>query len=180
MSPEQLEAVVAEMEDSDNKVGTFRACFPFLCLLVGFVTGAPCFVVGIACGLLTICLAGINPFKGENLMLDGLKRMAIPLVATIGFVFMSSVIKAIGLTEIVANWLAPVLDISPILVMVFVSAVSGGITQSYSASGAMTIPLLPVVIAAGANPLAACVAACGPAAITQHFLTGGRLLTYRR
>ena len=173
MTPAEAEKMLADTEENDKQISTFKACLPFLVLVLGFITGTPVFIVGMACGLLVILLARMTPSLGEQEMLKGLRRMAIPLVATIGFVFMSSVIKAIGLTDIVSAALEPFLNISPILVMLFVSVLAGTVTQSYSASGALTIPLITVVINAGANPLAACIAACGGAAIMQHFLTGG-------
>ena len=174
MTPAEAEKMLAETEGEDRqRVSTFTACLPFLALVAGFVTGTPVFIVGMACGLLVIILARINPAKGEQEMLKGLSRMAVPIVATIGFVFMSSVIKAIGLTALVSDALEPFLAFSPILVMLFVSVLAGTVTQSYSASGALTIPLITIVIGAGASPLAACIAACGGAAIMQHFLTGG-------
>lgn len=168
---EQLRLIDEEM--GGGNIGTFRAFLPFIALVLGFVTGAPVFLVGIACSVFVILLAGINPVKGESEMLKGLTRMAIPLVATIGFVFMSSVIKAIGLIDVVSEFLDPFLSISPILVIWGCSVLAGTVTQSYSASGALTIPLISVVIQSGADPLAACIAACGGAAIMQHFLTGG-------
>lgn len=174
MSREQAEAMLAETEGEDaKKTSSGKAFLPFLLLMAGFAAGFPVFLVGIACGALTILMAHVKPSEGEQMMLAGLRRMAIPLVATIGFVFMGSVIKAIGLTQTINSALSPLLDISPIMVMVLVSCFAGTVTQSYSASGALTIPLMPVVIAAGVSPLAACIAACGPAAIFQHFLTGG-------
>lgn len=174
MSREEAEAMLAETEGEDaKKTSSGKAFLPFLLLMIGFAAGFPVFLVGIACGALTIIMARVKPAEGEQMMLAGLRRMAIPLVATIGFVFMGSVIKAIGLTQTINMILSPLLDISPIMVMVLVSCFAGTVTQSYSASGALTIPLMPVVIAAGTSPLAACIAACGPAAIFQHFLTGG-------
>ncbi len=174
MSREEAEKMLAETEGADAaKTSSGKAFLPFLLLMIGFAVGFPVFIVGIACGALTLVMAHVNASRGEQMMIDGLKRMAIPLVATIGFVFMGSVIKAIGLTATINTILQPLLDISPIMVMLLVSLVAGTVTQSYSASGALTIPLMPVVIAAGASPLAACIAACGPAAIFQHFLTGG-------
>lgn len=174
LSPEEAEKILAQTEEADNrKISAGKAFIPFLLLMIGFAVGFPVFIVGIACGALTIVMARISATQGEQFMLDGLKRMSIPLVATIGFVFMGSVIQAIGMTQTINLILKPFLDISPILVMILVSCFAGTVTQSYSASGALTIPLMPVVIAAGASPLAACIAACGPAAIFQHFLTGG-------
>lgn len=174
LTPEQAQKILQCMEKEDtNNISSWKAFFPFLLMMIGFAVGLPVFIVGITCGLITILMARVNPAKGEAQMIDGLKRMSIPLVATIGFVFMGSVIKAIGLTETINTALKPVLDFSPILIMILVSCIAGLITQSYSASGALTIPLLPVIIGAGVTPLAAAIAACGPAAIFQHFLTGG-------
>lgn len=174
MSREQAEKMLAETEGEDaKKTSSGKAFLPFLLLMIGFAVGLPVFIVGIACGTLTLVMAHVQPSRGEKMMIEGLKRMSIPLLATIGFVFMGSVIKTIGLTATISTILQPLLNISPLMVMILVSLFAGTVTQSYSASGALTIPLMPVVIAAGASPLAACIAACGPAAIFQHFLTGG-------
>lgn len=174
LSREQAEALLASTESEDiKKISSWKAFFPFLLMMVGFAVGFPVFIVGITCGLITLIMSGTKPSEGESQMINGLKLMSIPLVATIGFVFMGSVIKAIGMTQTINTVLQPVLDISPLLVMILVSCIAGLVTQSYSASGALTIPLLPVIIAAGVSPLAAAIAACGPAAIFQHFLTGG-------
>ena len=160
LSREQAEALLASTESEDiKKISSWKAFFPFLLMMVGFAVGFPVFIVGITCGLITLIMSGTKPSEGESQMINGLKLMSIPLVATIGFVFMGSVIKAIGMTQTINTVLQPVLDISPLLVMILVSCIAGLVTQSYSASGALTIPLLPVIIAAGVSPLAAAIAA---------------------
>lgn len=174
LTSEQAQKVFESLAKEDpNQISAWKAFLPFLLMMVGFAVGFPVFLVGITCGLITIIMARVSPSKGETQMIEGLKKMSIPLVATIGFVFMGSVIKAIGMTDTINAALKPALDISPIMVMILVSCIAGMVTQSYSASGALTIPLLPVIIGAGVTPLAVAIAACGPAAIFQHFLTGG-------
>ncbi|MBC2882317.1 citrate transporter [Campylobacter sp. Marseille-Q3452] len=173
LSRQEIEKILEDFKDTDSRITSFKAFLPFILLLAGFVSGLPIFIVGMACGVVVIFLARLAPGKGENMMIEGLTRMAIPLVATIGFLFMSGVIKNIGMIDSIRSILEPLLNISPILVMLMVSIFAGIITQSYSASGALTIPMLTVVISAGADPLAACVAAAGGSALTQHFLTGG-------
>ena len=175
LSKEQTNEMVKELERSSEskQVSAFIAFLPFIVLILGFIVGLPVFIVGVVCGVLVMLLAKINLAQGEAMMIEGLQRMAIPLVATIGFLYMSGAIKHIGLINTIGELLEPMLSVSPILVMLLVSIFAGTITQSYSASGALTIPMLTVVIAAGANPLAACVAAASGSALTQHFLTGG-------
>ncbi len=170
---EELQKTLAAMDTESKGINPWIAFLLFAALVAGFITGLPIFVVGLACGTLTIILARISPSTGESYMLKGLTSMAIPLVATIGFVFMGSVINAIGLTEVVKTAIEPALSVSPLGVMLIVSVLAAGVTQSYSASVALTLPMLQVVIAAGANPLAACLCGCGCGAIMQHFLTGG-------
>lgn len=172
-SPQEVQAFLNETEESDKKISTFVAFLPFLVLIGGFVAGLPVFIVGVVCSLLVSFLAKVKFGEGEKLMIQGLTRMAIPLVATIGFIFMSSVIKNIGLTDLLREAMEPLLNISPIMVMLLVSILAGLVTQSYSASGAVTIPMLTVVLSTGADPLAACIAAAGGSALMQHFLTGG-------
>lgn len=173
LTPEQMEAIAAEYERNDKGISTGVAFFPFLVLLTGFVLGFPVFLVGLVAGLSTIFLAKINPKTGEAYMLEGVGKIATPIVATIGFLFMSAMIKNVGLVDQLGKIMAPALEISPVLVMWVLAALTGLLTQSYAASGAVILPILQVVINAGADPLAAVIAAGGGASTMQYFLTGG-------
>ena len=115
----------------------------------------------------------MNPSKSETDMINGVKRASIPIVATISFLFMSGVINKIGLVDVISNIMAPLVSISPVYTMLFVSALAGFITQSNAASVAIDVPFLQVVLAAGADPLPAACAAAGGSAVTQYYLTGG-------
>lgn len=173
LTPEQMEAIAAEYERNDRGISTGVAFTPFLILLVGFVLGFPVFLVGLVAGVSTIFLAKLNTKQGEAYMLEGVGKIATPIVATIGFLFMSATIRNVGLVDLIGKVMGPALDISPVLVMWVIAALTGLLTQSYAASGAVLLPILQVVIAAGADPLAAVIAAAGGASTMQYFLTGG-------
>ena len=141
---------------------------------MGFSFGYPVFVIGVFCAVLTALLAKISLGTSEEAMLKGVERIAVPLVATIGFLFMSAVIKNVGIIDYVSKWFDPLLDISPELTMLFVSALTGLITQSNSASAAIVVPFLTIVLGYdGVNVLAAAAAAAGGSAVMQYYLTGG-------
>jgi hypothetical protein len=169
----EVERIAAEYERNDKGIPTLTAYVPFIALVVGFVAGLPIFLVGLVCGLLTIVLAKMSPKNGEFAMLDGVGKIATPLVATIGFLFMSGTIRAVGLTDVISNLIGPVLHVAPVQIMLLVAALTALLTQSYGASVAVVVPMLQVVLKTGADPLAAAVAAAGGAAIMQYFLTGG-------
>lgn len=147
---------------------------PFLLLVIGFSLGYPVFLVGFVVSVLVMLLGKSNVQSAEASMLKSVERVAVPLIATIGFLYMSGVIGAIGITELLANWFDPLLGSAPIITMLLVSAIAGTLTQSNSASAAVILPVLTLVMAQGdVNPLAAAAAAVGPTAIMQYFLTGG-------
>ncbi len=149
------------------------AIFPFLLFCVGFVLGFPVFIVGSVCAILVAILAKREMHQSETDMIDGVKKAAIPVVATISFLYMSGVINKIGLVGIISDLMGPLVTISPIYSMLFVSALAGFITQSNAAAVAIDVPFLQVVLAAGADPLTAACAAAGGSAVTQYYLTGG-------
>ncbi|MDR1708507.1 MAG: citrate transporter [Candidatus Accumulibacter sp.] len=173
LSQEQMESIAAEYEKNDSGISTFTAFLPFLILVVGFVLGFPIFLVGLVSGLATIFFAKISPKKGEAYMLEGVGKIATPIVATIGFLFMSAVIRNVGLVELIGKLMEPALKVSPLFVMWIVAALAGLLTQSYGASAAVVVPIFQVVVNAGADPLAAVIAAGGGASTMQYFLTGG-------
>ncbi|SFT33679.1 Na+/H+ antiporter NhaD [Selenomonas sp. GACV-9] len=165
-----------EVERSFANVSEYSfglAVFPFLLFCAGFVLGFPVFIVGSVCAILVGLLAKMELHKSENEMIDGVKKAAIPIVATISFLFMSGVINKIGLVDVIADIMGPFVTVSPIYSMLFVSALAGFITQSNAASVAIDVPFLQVVLAAGADPLTAACAAAGGSAVTQYYLTGG-------
>ena len=164
---------VARSLSNKSGISFSLAIFPFLLFCIGFVLGIPVFVDGTVCAILVAILAKMNPSKSETDMIDGVKRASIPIVATISFLFMSGVINKIGLVDVISNIMAPLVSISPVYTMHFVSALAGFITQSNAASVAIDVPFLQVVLAAGADPLTAACAAAGGSAVTQYYLTGG-------
>lgn len=164
---------VAKSLSNKSGISFSLAIFPFLLFCIGFVFGIPVFVDGTVCAILVAILAKMNPSKSETDMINGVKRASIPIVATISFLFMSGVINKIGLVDVISNIMAPLVSISPVYTMLFVSALAGFITQSNAASVAIDVPFLQVVLAAGADPLTAACAAAGRSAVTQYYLTGG-------
>lgn len=156
-----------------NKIPFSIAIIPFIVFVVGFVGGFPLFITGIICGIITILLAKIRLNEGEAFMLMGVQRIATPLVATIGFLYMSSVMDKIGLVNTISTILEPIIGFSPVLIMLFVSSIAGFFTQSNAAAAAIIIPFLKIVLNAGADPLAAACAAAGGSAVWQYYLTGG-------
>ncbi|MBR8462117.1 citrate transporter [Campylobacter sp. faydin G-105] len=171
---DDIEKIVKEFEYNEKSIPTFKAFLPFLMLFMGFILGYPVFIVGVASAIFTILLSTINFKNGEQHMLEGVSKIAIPLVATIGFLFMSATIKQIGLAKVIADIFTPMLTYAPLQTMLIVSALAGLITQSNAASVAITIPFLQAALALGtADPLPLAVMAAGGSAMLQYYLTGG-------
>lgn len=168
-----IEDIINRSIEGVQEVPLFKAIFPFIFLLVGFVLGIPIVVVGIAAGIITTLLASKSFIEGEKAMMEGLTKIITPLFATVSFLFMSAVINHIGLIGIISNVMEPFLVFAPIQIMILVAAVTAFLTQSNAASIAIIIPFLTIVIDSGANPFAAAVAAAGAPAIMQYYLTGG-------
>ncbi len=174
LTKEEFEEIIKDIKEADDNKAFWFGLIPFLVLVVGFSFGYPVFVIGVFCAVLTALLAKISLGTSEEAMLKGVERIAVPLVATIGFLFMSAVIKNVGIIDYVSKWFDPLLDISPELTMLFVSALTGLITQSNSASAAIVVPFLTIVLGYdGVNVLAAAAAAAGGSAVMQYYLTGG-------
>lgn len=144
-----------------------------LSIFVGFVAGLPIFLVGLFSAMLTMFLAHRAPREAEADMMKGVSLIATPLVATIGFLFMSTVIKEIGMVQTMSEIVAPIMTTSPVLVMFGVAFCTAFMTQSYAASVAVLVPFLQIVLAAGGDPFASAFAAASGAALIQYFLTGG-------
>ena len=172
-SQENAAEIAAGLESNEHGISTLSAFTPFLILIGGFVAGLPVFLVGMVAVVVTILLSKSNPKQSETAMLAGVGKISTPLVATITFLFMSTVIRNIGLVTVLSDALGPVLNLAPVQILLLVSALTGFMTQSYGASAAIILPMLQVVLNTGANPLAAAVAAGGGAAMMQYFLTGG-------
>ena len=173
ISDAEMAQIMAEFENSDSGIPSGKAFLPFIVLFVGFVAGLPVFIVGVAASIITFLLAGIKASESEKAMLKGVEKIATPLVATLGFLYMSAVIKNIGIVDNMAGLLAPVLAVAPIQTMLLVSVITGTLTQSNGASAAVVVPFLQIVLGSGADPFAAAVAAAGGCALMQYFLTGG-------
>lgn len=174
MTAEEREQALAEFQNKPDDPSVWLVLIPFALLVVGFALGYPVFIVGFIVSVIVMLMGRLNAMEAEHSMLESVKRVAVPLIATVGFLYMSGVIKEVGITELLADWFSPALDTAPILTMALVSAVAGLLTQSNSASAAIVIPVLTLVMAQqGINPLAAAAAAAGPTAVMQYFLTGG-------
>ncbi len=146
-----------------------------LFLVVGFVLGfLPIFLVGLVSALVVMVLAHKDMKSSEQTMMQGVGLIATPLVATIGFLFMSTVIKQIGLADTISHICSPdaflLSDFDHVL-RVFRHGFHDSILRC--ASVAVVIPFLQVVLASGADPFAAAFAAASGASLIQYFLTGG-------
>ena len=172
-SPEEMKAILSEFETQKCKASSLTAFTPFIILVIGFVLKMPIFIVGFFAGLVTIILSSISPTKGEAAMVEGVQKIAVPLVATICFLYMSGVINNVGIADLLSNVLRPGLETAPIALMFAVALLTGIITQSYSASAAIVLPFLDIVLKSGASPMLAAVAATCGANLGQYFLTGG-------
>ncbi|WP_182353186.1 SLC13 family permease [Flaviflexus huanghaiensis] len=173
-SAEESKEALSEFARKEGEPTVWWVLLPFLLLVVGFAMGYPVFAVGFVVSVIVMIMARANPMEAEKSMLESVKRVAIPLIATIGFLYLSGVISAVGITGLLGGWFEPLIEAAPIITLVLVSAVAGLLTQSNSASAAIILPMLTIVMAQGdVNPLAAAVAAAGPTAIMQYFLTGG-------
>ncbi len=172
-STEEMEKILKEFESHSSHISSITAIIPFAILVIGFVLKMPIFIVGFFASLITILLAKINPTEGEKAMVEGVQKIAVPLVATICFLYMSGVINNIGIAALLSEWLKPGLDTAPILLLFGISLLTGIITQSYSASAAIILPFLDIVLKAGGHPMLAAVAAISGGNLGQYFLTGG-------
>jgi hypothetical protein len=173
MSAEDMDRHLAEINNKTYTAGSLVAFAPFVVLVVGFVLGFPIFLVGVASSIFAMVMAKEDPKTGESNMLAGVGKIATPLVATIGFLFLSTVIRNIGLVKIISDAINPVLSVAPVQIMLLVAALTATMTQSYGASAAVIIPFLQVVLKTGADPMAAGLAAAAGGALMQYFLTGG-------
>ncbi|GEL07880.1 SLC13 family permease [Salisediminibacterium halotolerans] len=173
LTDQEVNDILNDLQDADNERSFILAIIPFIVLVAGFSVGYPVFIVGVAASILVAIFAKVSLKKAEEMMLEGVKRVAVPLIATLGFLFMSSVIQNIGIVDIMASWFDPLLAFSPVLVMLAVSALAGLVTQSNAASAAIVIPFLTIVLEYDVTPLAAAAAGAGGCAIMQYYLTGG-------
>lgn len=169
----EKERILKEIETREYKTTSWKAFFPFIILVVGFICGLPIFLVGLAAAITTMILAGTNPKAAEAAMMKGVSLIATPLVATIGFLFMSAVIKEIGMVDTMGKLVAPVMSVQPVIVLFAVAFCTGFMTQSYAASVAVLVPFLQVTLNAGGDPFASAFAAASGASLIQYFLTGG-------
>ena len=176
-APADPDAAVAAVRQFDRRPGeppVWVVLLPFALLVTGFALGYPVFVVGFVVACLVMIMGRQDPQAAEEAMLASVRRIAVPLVATVGFLYMSGVIGAIGLAGEMATWFEPLTGTAPVVTMLVVASLAGLVTQSNAASAAIVLPVLGIVVATGdVAPLAAAVAAAGPPAIMQYFLTGG-------
>ncbi len=172
ISAEQMAELKKTLE-SESDISFGKAVTPFACFILGFVLGYPVFVVGVLCAIATMILGKSQLAEGESAMMKGVEKIATPLVATVGFLFMSGVMNKIGLVKTVADALGPVVVAAPIVMMMVVSSIAGFLTQSNAAAAAIVVPFLQVVLSLGADPLTAAIAAAGSSAVWQYYLTGG-------
>ena len=165
--------IIQEIENREYSTTSWKAFFPFLVLVIGFICGLPIFLVGMAAAIVTMMLAHASPKQAELDMMKGVSLIATPLVATIGFLFMSTVIREIGMVQTVSDFVSPVLSVQPVLILFAVAFLTGFMTQSYAASVAVLVPFLQVTLQTGADPFASAFAAASGCSLIQYFLTGG-------
>lgn len=170
---EKMMHIIKEMENQKNQYSSYVIFLPFIVLFGGFIFGYPIFLLGVFSSILTIVLSGVNIFNAEKSMIDGVGKIAIPLVATITFLFMSAVIKEIGLAKTIANIFEPILNVAPVQAMFIVAVFAGFVTQSYGASSAILLPFLQATMEVCTYNFALAFVAAGGASIAQYFLTGG-------
>lgn len=132
-----------------------------------------CLTIFLVSAIVCMLLSGKPMREAEAAMLKGVSLIATPIVATIGFLFMSTVIKQVGLVQTMSDAVGPVLSVAPVLILFGVAFLTGFLTQSYAASVSVLVPFLQVVLQTGADPFAACFAAASGASLIQYFLTGG-------
>lgn len=118
-----------------------KAFFPFLILCIAFFAGIPVFLVGMFCGLLVILMSGMSFSDGEKAMVSGVTNIAIPIVAIISLMFMSNVITHIGLVNLMAEYIEPLIAVAPIQILFIISFIAGTVTQSNAASALLYCPL---------------------------------------
>lgn len=169
----EKERILKEIEARDYATTSWKAFFPFVILVVGFILGFPIFLVGLASAMVTMILSHTNAKAAEAAMMKGVSLIATPLVATIGFLFMSTVIKQIGMVDTMGALVSPIMSVQPVLVLWGVAFLTGFMTQSYAASVAILVPFLQVTLQTGADPFASAFAAASGASLIQYFLTGG-------
>ena len=165
--------IIQEIENREYSTTSWKAFFPFLVLVIGFICGLPIFLVGMAAAIVTMMLAHASPKQAELDMMKGVSLIATPLVATIGFLFMSTVIREIGMVQTVSDFVSPVLSVQPVLILFAVAFLTGFMTQSYAASVAVLVLFLQVTLQTGADPFASAFAAASGCSLIQYFLTGG-------
>ncbi len=160
MSAEEIKQLLDKFnKDKKANVSSWIAFTPFIILIVAASSGAPIFIVCFFCALLTSLLARRDLQKSQGEMIEGVRMIAVPFIATIVFLFMSGVIKNTGFVDTIAKFFEPLLAYSPELLMFLISIITGIITQSLAASSAILLPFLSVVLTAGADPMASSVAA---------------------
>ncbi|AJC86031.1 hypothetical protein [Campylobacter sp. RM16704] len=170
---DKINIAIKEIENQKNKYNVYIVFLPFVVLFCGFILGYPIFLLGVFSSILTIFLGQVNIFNAEKDMINGVSKIAIPLVATITFLFMSAAIKEIGLAKSIADVFEPILNIAPVQAMFIVAVFAGFITQSYGASSAILLPFLQATMEVCNYNFALAFVAAGGASIAQYFLTGG-------
>lgn len=170
---EKLDQAIKQIEESQSRYNSFVVFLPFIALFGGFIFGYPIFLLGVFASVFTIILAQMNIFIAEKQMIEGVGKIAIPLVATVTFLFMSATIKEIGLAKMIADFFSPILNVAPVQAMFVVAVFAGLITQSYGASSAIILPFLQATMSHCPYSFALALVAAGGSSIAQYFLTGG-------
>ena len=173
-------SVTAHAEDEgfvlpEGAPSFMKAFMPFILLCATFFAGVPVFLAGFIASLFVAVTARYTLFDGEKAMISGVTQIAIPIVAIISLMFMSSVINKIGLVAVLAEYMEPLFVMVPIQTLLVVSAVAGTVTQSNAASAAIILPFVQILLGMGVDPMAVSFAGIMGASVMQLFLTGGAL-----
>lgn len=169
----ERKAALAEFYAKEGDPSVLVALLPFLVLVVAFAMGYPVFVVGTVVCVLVMIMSRAGAAATEAMMLESVKRVAVPLVATIGFLYLSGVLRTLGVTDYLADWFSPLLTHIPLITMFVVAGLAGLLTQSNSASLAIVLPFLEIVLEHDVGLMGVALVAAGAPAIMQYFLTGG-------
>lgn len=89
MSAEEIKQLLEKFnKDKKANVSSWIAFTPFVILIVAASSGAPIFIVCFFCALLTSLLARRDLQKSRGEMIEGVRMIAVPFIATIVFLFM--------------------------------------------------------------------------------------------
>lgn len=153
-----------------SRSAVWLAVLPFLILCGGIMADVPIFLAGIVAGLFVCLMKRMTLTHGESAMMSGI---SIPIMAALSLLFLASVMDRVGFTDAVVRLAKPFMMVAPIQILYIISALTGLLTQSSSASAAVVLPVTQAAIQMGCEPLDVTFAAVTGCAVMQLFMTGG-------